>query len=418
MVPSVPLAAQWIKELKSVLPALGISEPQCGIFHGSRKEDPEQDYLVYVLNSARHAIARHILADMKQGYHVLLIMDECHRCASPENSRIFDFLNQEAGSSGAMLRRYHSLGLSATIRPEDYETVLKPALGKEIYRYRFADALRDGYVSSFSIYHIGLSFSAQELREYSDLSDQMSALYRQLVSWYPSIKQLGSSRLFSVLRKIARDEGEDSLAAFYLNLAYKRKGVGCYHSQMTPQAKKNTLAAYRDGIYRILVSCKGLDEGIDVPEASVGIVLSGSSVSRQRIQRLGRILRRKEGKSACLYYLYVRESSEDGSFLADPDGIFPVCDLSYSALEDDFCHPAYEKSAAELLNACQQNGLSGCQQAELRRCLLTGLTRPDWLESPGRCAALITAARNQRTRNYWIAMKKLAEKRELLSPGL
>jgi superfamily II DNA or RNA helicase len=44
-----------------------------------------------------------------------------------------------------------------------------------------------------------------------------------------------------------------------------------------------------------------LDEGVDVPEANVGIILSGSGSKREFVQRLGRILRKKGDKKAVLY---------------------------------------------------------------------------------------------------------------------
>lgn len=459
IVPSVPLALQWAHELKTILPLLGIQNPSCGMYYSGRKEAPDQDYMIYVLNSARYALARHILADLRRGVHVLLIADECHRCASAENRRIFDFLDPAASEGQIPIQQlYHSLGLSATPWTPDYDTVLAPALGKEIYRYTFSSAVRDGHISSFSIYHMGLSFSAAELRQYIDLSDKMNTAYRQLSDSYPYLRGLEQAQLFAALRRLAEQDGEDSPASFYLNLSYKRKTVNCmaasrsacaldlikqldpaakilifgeriqqaeqvyqalsdrypsrvgrYHSEMTPQAKKNTLEAYRNGSLRILVSCRGLDEGIDVPEASIGIVLSGSSVNRQRIQRLGRLLRRREGKSsACLYYFYIRESSEDGIYLASPDDSFPVCDLFYSMPDHSFSHPAYEEAAVRLLDEGRRLGLDRKQLEELRTCLMSGLVRPDWLESPETCSANKACAKTRREQNYWICMKRLA----------
>ena len=54
-----------------------------------------------------------------------------------------------------------------------------------------------------------------------------------------------------------------------------------------------------------------LDEGIDVPEANVGIILSGTGSSREYIQRLGRLLRPRQGKKAQLYELITEESMEE-----------------------------------------------------------------------------------------------------------
>ena len=71
------------------------------------------------------------------------------------------------------------------------------------------------------------------------------------------------------------------------------------------------MEAFRDGTYKALVTSKVLNEGIDVPDASVGVILSGSASSREYIQRLGRILRRRQGKQAILYELVTRKTREE-----------------------------------------------------------------------------------------------------------
>ena len=74
-----------------------------------------------------------------------------------------------------------------------------------------------------------------------------------------------------------------------------------------------TLDRFRSGVYRAVVTSKVLDEGIDVPDADVGIILSGTGSQRAFIQRLGRILRKKEGKEAVLYEIISAETSETGT---------------------------------------------------------------------------------------------------------
>ena len=54
-----------------------------------------------------------------------------------------------------------------------------------------------------------------------------------------------------------------------------------------------------------------LNEGVNVPEANVAVVLSGTSTIREHVQRLGRILRRREGKHAILYEVISRNTVED-----------------------------------------------------------------------------------------------------------
>ncbi len=74
--------------------------------------------------------------------------------------------------------------------------------------------------------------------------------------------------------------------------------------------RKDMLDSFRDGSYTVLVTSKVLNEGIDVPEASVGVILSGSGSPREHVQRLGRILRPSEGKKATLYELVSVGTSE------------------------------------------------------------------------------------------------------------
>ncbi|MDD5236026.1 MAG: helicase-related protein, partial [Methanocellales archaeon] len=82
----------------------------------------------------------------------------------------------------------------------------------------------------------------------------------------------------------------------------------------TPRDERTEiLDNFRSEKYRVIVTSKVLDEGIDVPEANVAIVLSGSGSSREFIQRLGRILRKKEGKSAIMYEVVSRKTSEVGT---------------------------------------------------------------------------------------------------------
>ncbi|VUT25568.1 MAG: hypothetical protein MASP_01050 [Candidatus Methanolliviera sp. GoM_asphalt] len=69
---------------------------------------------------------------------------------------------------------------------------------------------------------------------------------------------------------------------------------------------------FKTGRYRLIVTSKVLDEGVDVPEASIGIILSGSGSRREFIQRLGRILRPKR-KAAILYEIVSRKTTEVGT---------------------------------------------------------------------------------------------------------
>ena len=76
------------------------------------------------------------------------------------------------------------------------------------------------------------------------------------------------------------------------------------------EERNDFLNGFRDGTYSILVTSKVLNEGIDVPEANVAIIVSGSGSVREHVQRLGRILRKREGKQAVLYELISKQTGE------------------------------------------------------------------------------------------------------------
>nr|WP_276603587.1 helicase-related protein [Nannocystis pusilla] len=82
--------------------------------------------------------------------------------------------------------------------------------------------------------------------------------------------------------------------------------------QTPPKERVSLLAQFASGALPVLLTSKVLNEGVDVPDANVGIILSGSGSVREHVQRLGRILRKKEGKRATLYELCTAVAAEHG----------------------------------------------------------------------------------------------------------
>ena len=76
---------------------------------------------------------------------------------------------------------------------------------------------------------------------------------------------------------------------------------------------KRTLKAFNEGRLKALVTSRVLNEGVDMPAASVGVVLSGSGSVREHVQRLGRLLRPGQGKHAVLYEVVAAGTSEVGT---------------------------------------------------------------------------------------------------------
>jgi superfamily II DNA or RNA helicase len=101
---------------------------------------------------------------------------------------------------------------------------------------------------------------------------------------------------------------EDNLTAYEVS---QRFLIPCLTHQTAIKERQAMLDAFKAGTYKALVTSKVLNEGVDVPDAAIGVILSGSASTREFVQRLGRILRRGEGKRAVLYELVSRETREE-----------------------------------------------------------------------------------------------------------
>ena len=81
--------------------------------------------------------------------------------------------------------------------------------------------------------------------------------------------------------------------------------------QTRTKERKLILERFHSGTYPVLVTSQVLNEGVDVPAANVGIILSGTGSVREHVQRLGRLLRRQADKQALLYEVVTRGTAEE-----------------------------------------------------------------------------------------------------------
>lgn len=425
-----------------------------GLRGGGAKSSPEHKYMIYVINSARYELARQILTELKNGEYVLLIADECHHYESGQNRLIFEFL--------PYIKEYEdhffSLGLSATLPTGQALRYLTSVLGRKIYHYGIKEALAGDTICPYDVYHISLSLHDDERNEYENLTEQMTFLYGKLVKVYPSLNSLTQKERFEALRSLANEKNRKiaDMASSYMNLTFMRRKLVCmassriscarnlircldpkdkiiifserisqadelyrllqtdypektgrYHSQMGNQANRNALELFRTGNIRILIACKAIDEGLDVPDASVGIILSGTSTQKQRIQRLGRIIRKKNVESkAALYYLHIAETVEDSCYLPD-SAEHRLFELTYDDQTQHFYNPGYDDRASALLVEMESNGANPEILTEANRCLCLGRVRSDWTLTPDEISKKIQNAKYTSEKNYWVCMKKL-----------
>ncbi|MHB1406894.1 MAG: DEAD/DEAH box helicase [Desulfitobacteriaceae bacterium] len=461
VVPKIFLANQWVQSLQE---DLAVAKDEIGVYCGIHKDPPTRKYMIYVVNSARTTLSRQILDDYHSSSSILLIADECHHYSSPENSRIFDFISQIPAKNQAS--PYYALGLSATPETATSNEKLVPALGSEIFKYGFVEALNANIISSFAIFNLKLKFTPDEEKEYLDLSEQLTRALEILLQGCPFLKSLNRSRFFARLEQLAQNAEDGNAAALarsVLFLATRRKElvyraesriscvrnlltqlppmskilifserievantlyaelqslfpgqVGRYHSAMDEWSRKDILRQYQDAQLRILVSCRALDEGLNVPATDIGIIASSTSSNRQRIQRLGRVLRHAGKKhTARLYYLYIGSSNEEQDLLADISrdlaGVIPILDLEYDQDSQLFIHSAYQNLADQVLAYTRRKGWRPEILAEIHRNLEQGKLSCDWWLSEQNCHLQIQNASSRSERNYWVSMRLLVQ---------
>ena len=106
--------------------------------------------------------------------------------------------------------------------------------------------------------------------------------------------------------------------------------IGIYHSKLNVRQRAQILMAYRRGSLDVLVTCRALDEGFNVPETQIGIIAASTATRRQRIQRLGRILRPASGKQGALIYTLVATELEIGRLQEEKLELEGVASVSWS----------------------------------------------------------------------------------------
>lgn len=268
-----------------------------------------------VLNTAAKLSRQH-----RHEQPLLLIVDECHKAGSDQFSRVLT------------IPTVASLGLSATPeRPYDagLEEIIIPALGPVIYEYTYRDALRDDVIVPFSLRNIVFELEPETRRKYERLTRAIAREIKRVGMEAPEtvalllrrarLVNLSLNRVRLALRIVAAHRKErilifhESIEAGELIqrvLVDNKVKSGIYHSRMPLRARAETLAAFRTGQLDVLVTCRALDEGFDVPEAQVGIIAASTATKRQRIQRLGRMLRPAGGKTHAVVYSIVATGPE------------------------------------------------------------------------------------------------------------
>jgi superfamily II DNA or RNA helicase len=349
VVPTKVLAQQWWDELHrnlGVLPTrMGQMHSAAGLFAWR----PDRPVLITVVNTARTQLPRIMDRWHGQGRQTLLIVDECHRVGSPFNAQALD-------------GRYdYSLGLSATPERDDngHDRYVYPSLGPALYRYPLLAALNDKALAPVVSVNLYVDFSGDERTEWDLLSQEIGKAFQRLTQSYHHLANIPTQQLLQEVAKLAkqqeplalriqkllsdrrtllasshqRSECRNSLLDWlaanrkrslvfhesiatateshkYLSAAKVSAGID--HSQLVRGLRDTAMSRFRTQHDQVLVAVRALDEGVDVPDASVAVIAEGSRSVRQRIQRFGRVLRPVTGKEAIVFTILVRNTPEEG----------------------------------------------------------------------------------------------------------
>jgi superfamily II DNA or RNA helicase len=320
VVPTIDLLVQWQKVLGE---RLGVP---IGMIGGGAND--RQPITIITYDSAANQI-EHLGASFG-----LLIADECHHLPAPA----YRFI---AEASIAPFR----LGLTATFaRADGAEQVASQLLGPMVHQVAI-DALAGEYLSPYEVHSVPVPLSEVEAAEYESSRqtylnfirsqgirfDQpggwarflqrahQSAIGREAFAAYRRQRRIAltSEAKLEALWEILFRHRKDRVLVFtednetVYRLAHLLLLPAITHQTPAPE-RSVLLQAFAQGDLRVLLTAKVLNEGVDVPAANVGVVLSGSGSVREHVQRLGRILRKQEGKRAVLYEIYTDVAAESG----------------------------------------------------------------------------------------------------------
>ncbi|RJF72649.1 DEAD/DEAH box helicase [Deinococcus cavernae] len=336
-VPTLDLMGQWYSGLLAAFPDANI-----GLLGGGSHD--ETPILIATYDSATR------YAEELAGRFALLICDEVHHLPS-------DFYRTIAEMSLAPYR----LGLSATPKRSDgREADLDTLIGPIVYTAS-PDDLAGNTLAPYHEEIIKVRLSQGEQARYDDLIRQRNDFLRQsninigsIDGWKDFIRAgstpqgraamlahnqaknlaYGTEGKLRVMEELLANHPDERAIIFNRDNAtvYRISReflIPCITHETPVKERHATLEKFKCGEYQWLVTANVLDEGVDVPEASVAIVLSGTATERQYIQRLGRILRRSQNKHAVLYEVITEGTSEervsqrrrgqDGQTYAEPD---------------------------------------------------------------------------------------------------
>jgi superfamily II DNA or RNA helicase len=308
IVPTIDLLEQWRARLNEEF------EVEVGAYGGG--ENKLEAITVSTYDSA------YIRAEELGNKFMLAVFDEVHHLPAPSYSQI-----------GELFAAPFRLGLSATyVREDQGHQILPRLVGNVVYQLG-TDDLAGTYLSDYVLEKILVDLKPEEQTEYERhygvfrnylrrkrINLRNRTDFRRFImrtGTDPEARKallarnaaldiaLNSPSKIAALRNLLKANSDEKILVFtqHNKLVYRISReflIPAITHQTSKEERSDILNRFKSGAYKKIVTSKVLDEGIDVPDATLGVILSGTGSSREFIQRLGRLLRKKESKKAKL----------------------------------------------------------------------------------------------------------------------
>jgi len=274
----------------------------------------------------------YLKAEVLGNRFMLIVFDEVHHLASPSYMQIAE-----------MYIAPYRMGLTATYERGDERHLLLPRLVGDPVHTMNVEELAGEHLSPYAHEKIYVELTPEEQHVYDKEMNIFRNYLRERGIVLKSVKDfhrfimstgrdrrarkallarnralkiaLNSEAKLNTLAKLLEAQRNEKILIFTLHndLVYRISRMFLIPSvtyQTPREERREILEKFRSGEYRAIVTSQVLDEGVDVPDASVGFVLSGTGSTREYIQRLGRLLRKVKGKKAKLVEIVSKETVE------------------------------------------------------------------------------------------------------------